>query len=82
MNKDMKDLIVLFLEELLDRFANDGCNDLIIDNTEFNKQMCLSYDSDQEEDIEWFSEINDGKQLSTHNTIVIDNLIEEIMNLT
>ena len=38
----------------------------------------MSYDSEEEEDTEWYSEINNGKQLSTNNSVVISNLIEEI----
>lgn len=69
----MKELITMFLKDLSERFATDGCNDLYLPNTAENRVMTIAAEYFLTNE---FSQVRivDGKVL-TNNMAIIDFLI-------
>jgi hypothetical protein len=63
------ELTISFLKELEERFSTDGCNELGMLNTEFNRSLATV------EGEGFFLMIDEGKHILTQNGYVISNLI-------
>ena len=69
-------LIAAFLEDLSNRYANDGCNDLSLPNTPENVEFVKAaetYEEEYPEDWE-VHESKDGKKIYTNNMVVVGYL--------
>jgi len=68
-------LIVQFLDELSERFGNDGCNDFTLDDTPENRAFVEAAQEGQDLELSI-----DKKQMLiyTFNTLIVDHLIARV----
>lgn len=78
-----KNLLVDFLEQLSDRFGNDGCNDFYLPNDEKHRELMRTVIKSQfspeaqEEELAWLErQAKNGKKLVTMNITVLGYLID------
>lgn len=83
MNNSEKKILLDFLEELSDRFGNDGCNDYELDNSSENRELCyaaMEYGVSKGEADEWLENLNLSKKIIFSNFIILDYLIQKFKN--
>jgi hypothetical protein len=66
-------LVALFLEEYAERLSNDGCNDLILENTSFNRQLLEVADPERK-----LPALDSQEKLFTQNWLVVMYLANKL----
>jgi hypothetical protein len=66
-------LVAQFLEEYADRLTNDGCNDLVLENNPFNRQLVQLVNPEQV-----LPDPSSSETLYTQNWMVVQYLADKI----
>lgn len=83
MNNSEKKILLDFLEELSDRFGNDGCNDYELDNSPETRELCyaaMEYGAGKKDADEWLENLDLSKKIIFPNFIILDYLIKKFKN--
>ena len=82
MTKNEVAFLAAFLDELSDRFGNDGCNDMFLKDTPNNRKLVIAAEKHQakEQGEEADTEVHlHNKKLGTMNSTVLDYLRDKFM---
>jgi len=66
-------LVAQFLEEYAERLSNDGCNDLLLENTPFNRELLEVVDPERK-----LPALDSKDKLYTQNWLVVQYLANKI----
>ena len=72
------DLLCQFMEQLSDRFGNDGCNDMSFPNTEENRALLHAVNTWLDPAEDPIPEVYKGNVLYGSNWIVLDYIRDKI----
>jgi len=66
-------LVAQFLEEYAERLSNDGCNDLLLENTPFNRELLEVVDPERK-----LPALDSKDKLYTQNWLIVQYLADKI----